>query len=90
MQGCDEYLRLEAAKIIEERNLSDLEGLVGSVQAVIINTEPKLQKSASKELMKYSGLEFQEAFMDSLQCTCVLRISGSPKFRSADFLVRSR
>ena len=90
LQNSDEILRRGAARVMEERKLSGLEGLVGGLQAVIINTEKHLQKAAAKELIRYSGLQFQEAFMDTTHKTCVLKVPGSDRFRSADFLIRSR
>ena len=89
-QNSDENLRIDAARVRDERESLGLVGLVGGLQAIIINTEPHLQKAAAKELIRYSGLQFQEAFMDTLHKTCVLKVSGSAKFRSADFLIRSR
>jgi hypothetical protein len=90
LQNSDEILRREAARIMEERKLFGLEGLVGGLQAVIINTEMHLQKAAAEELIRYSGLQFQEAFMDTNHKTCVLKVPGSANFRSADFLIRTR
>jgi hypothetical protein len=90
LQNSDEILRKGADRIMEERRLFGLEGLVGGLQAVIINTEPHLQKAAVEELIRYSGLQFQEAFMDTTHRTSVLKVPGSAKFRSADFLIRSR
>jgi hypothetical protein len=90
LQNSDEILRIEAARIMEERKLSGLEGLVGGLQAVIINTEMHLQKAAAEELIRYSGLQFQEAFMDTTHKTCVLKVPGPAGFRSADFLICSR
>ena len=86
----DENLRREAARIVADRDRLGLEGLVGGLQAVIINIEPGLQKPAVLELMRYSGLEFQEAFVDPMYRTCVLKVSGLKEFHSADFLIRSR
>ena len=90
LQSVDIELMREAAHVIEEHKRLGLDGLVGGLQAVIINTEPELHNSAVEELIRYSGLQFQEAFSDSLYKTCVLRVPGSPEFRSADFLIRSR
>ncbi|MDD2835944.1 MAG: hypothetical protein PHY05_07315, partial [Methanothrix sp.] len=90
MQNSDEFLRREVARVREERRLSGLEGLVGGLQAVIINTEKHLQKAAVEELIRYSGLQIQEAFADREHKTCVLKVPGSDKFRSADILIRSR
>lgn len=86
----DDALRKEAARIIRERQNSGLDGLVGGLQAVIINTEPDLQKAVVEELLRYSGLEFHGAYQDEHYRTCVLKVQASPQFRSADFLIRSR
>ena len=90
MQNSDENLRREAARVRKERDSLGLAGLVGGLQAVIINTEPHLHKAVAEELIRYSGLQFQEAFLDTTHKTCVLKVPGSAKFRSADFLIRSR
>ena len=90
LENRDENLRRDAAHVMEVRESSGLEGLVGGLQAVIINTESHLQKNATEELIRYSGLQFQEAFMDKLHKTCVLKVPASARFRSADFLIRSR
>ncbi len=86
----DQDLRREAASIIEEREISGLKGLVGGLVAVVINTEPELQSAAVNELVRYSGLQFYEAFQDEMQRTYVLKVPGEHRFRSADFLIRSR
>jgi hypothetical protein len=86
----DEALRREAASVMEWRKLSGLEGLVGGLQAVIVNTERHLQNAAAEELIRYSGLKFEEAFIDREYRTFVLKVPGSVEFRSADFLIRSR
>jgi len=89
-ESSDDALRREAARIIRERQSSGLEGLVGGLQAVIINTEPDLQKAVVDDLLRYSGLEFHGAYQDEHYRTCVLKVPALPNFRSADFLVRSR
>lgn len=89
LQNSDEALRREAARVREERRLSGLECLVGGLQAVIINTEKHLQKAAVEELIRYSGLQIQEAFVDR-ELKPAFSKSQAHKFRSADFLIRSR
>lgn len=90
LQERDEALRREAASVMKWRKLSGLDGLVGGLQAVIINTEEHLQNAAVEELIRYSGLQFEEGFEDREYRTFVLKVSGSGEFRSADFLIRSR
>jgi hypothetical protein len=84
-RNSDEYLKKEVPLVLKERKKSGLEGLVGGLECVIINTEPDRQKSAVGELLRYTGLKFAGAFQDSLFRTCVLKTHNS-----ADFLVRSK
>jgi hypothetical protein len=86
----DVNLQREAAHIVEKRVHLGLDGLVGGLQAVIINTEPQMQISASEELLRYTGLRHHSAFQDRDFRTCVLKVPKSPEFRSADFLIRCR
>ena len=84
-RNSDEYLKEQIPLVLEERKKAGLEGLVGGLECVIMNTEPERQKAAVEELLRYTGLEFAGAFQDSLYRTCVLKAEGS-----ADFLIRSR
>lgn len=90
LRNSDEHLLEKAPGIIAERKRLGLEGLVGGLQAVIINTEPERQRATAEELLRYTGLEFDGAFEDDKYRTCVLKTPGSHEFRSADFLIRSR
>ena len=62
MQNSDENLRREVPRVRNERDSLGLVGLVGGLQALIINTELHLHKAAAEELIRYRGLQFQEAF----------------------------
>ncbi len=84
-KNSDAYLKKKIPRVLEQRKKTGLEGLVGGLEAVIINTEPNRQKSTVNELLRFTGLEFYHAFQDSDFKTCVLKSRGS-----ADFLVRSR
>jgi hypothetical protein len=81
----DEYLKREVPRVLEERRNLGLDGLVGGLDSVIINTEPEQQQAAVEEFLRYTGLEFANAFQDLHHKTCVLQKQGS-----ANFLVRSR
>lgn len=83
-QNSDEYLKREVPRIQKERKELGLEGLVGGLECVIINTEPVNQIAAIAELLQYTGLHFDRAFADSHFVTGVLKNEGP------DFLVRSR
>jgi 4-hydroxyphenylpyruvate dioxygenase-like putative hemolysin len=81
----DEFLKKNVALVMEERKKARLEGLVGGLECVIINTEADRHRAAAEELLRYTGLDFAGAFEDAAYATCVLKTPGS-----ADFLVRSR
>jgi 4-hydroxyphenylpyruvate dioxygenase-like putative hemolysin len=84
-RNSDEYLRKEVEVVLEERRKLGLEGLVGGLNNIVINTEPDRQKAAVEELLRFTGLNVVEAFEDSDFRTVVLKTEGS-----ADFLIRSR
>jgi len=84
-RNSDEYLRTKIVSVLEDRKKFGLEGLVGGLNCIVINTEPGKQKAAVEEFLKYTGLEIAEAFEDSDFRTIVLKAE-----RSADFLIRSR
>lgn len=90
LRNSDEFLLEKAPEIVAERKLLGLEGLVGGLQAVIINTEPERHRATAEELLKYTGLEYNGAFEDDEFRTCVLKTPSPGEFRSADFLIRSR
>ena len=90
LRNSDEFLLEKAPGIVAERKLLGLEGLVGGLQAVIINTEPERQRATAEELLRYTGLEYNGAFEDDEFRTCVLKTPSLSGFRSADFLIRSR
>lgn len=81
----DRHLKEQVPIIIEERRKAGLEGLVGGLQAVVINTEPKFLKAAAGEFLRYTGLDFAEAFQTpQKEKTIVLKRDGS-----ADFILKS-
>lgn len=81
----DEYLRNRIARVLEDRRRLGLDGLVGGLNCIVINTEPDRQKAAVEELLACTGLEVAEAFEDSEARTVVMKTQGS-----ADVLIRSR
>ena len=85
VKNSDEYLRKEVASVLEERKKLGLDGLVGGLSSVMINTEPDRQKATVEELLRFTGLDVTEVFEDADFRTVVLRTEGS-----ADFLIRSR
>jgi 4-hydroxyphenylpyruvate dioxygenase-like putative hemolysin len=69
----------------DTRKSLGLEGLVGGLDSVIINTEPDRQKSAVEELLRYTGFEFEAAYETDKKRVCVLK-----RRDSANILVTSR
>jgi hypothetical protein len=84
-KNSDTYLKKEVKRIIKERKDIGLDGLVGGLDSVIINTEPHLQISAATDLIRSTGLSYSEAFEDEQYKTIVLTHPDS-----ASFLIRSR
>ncbi len=84
-QNSDDYLNREVPRVMEERKRSGLEGLVGGLECVVINTEPARQRDTVDEFLRTTGLDVDEAFEDSRYRTVVLKTE-----ESADFLVRAR
>jgi len=81
----DNRLLEQVEAIVEQRRAAGLEGLVGDLDCVIVNTEPDHHQGATEELLRYTGYECADVFLDALSATAVLRVEDS-----ADMLVRSR
>ena len=81
----DDILRREVANVLAERRALGLNGLVGGLEAVIINTEHDRQRQAVQELLDTTGYAFAAAFEEHTNITCTLQQEGSP-----DILVTSR
>jgi len=84
-KGSDEFLKEKTALIMDTRRSVGLEGLVGGLDCIIINTEPNRQKLAVKELLSYSGFAFETALETDKKRICVLK-----RKNSANILVTSR
>jgi 4-hydroxyphenylpyruvate dioxygenase-like putative hemolysin len=72
-------------RVLEQRTRLGLDGLVGGLECVIINTEPERQQAAVHEILRFTGLECTAVFEDEEYRTYILKTPGS-----ADFLIRSR
>ena len=68
-----------------ERAEAGLDGLVGDLQCLIVNTEPGRFEQAVAEWLRFSGMDLAEAFEGGGLKTAVLKTDGS-----ADLLVRCR
>ena len=75
----------QVACVVEERRDMGLEGLVGGLNCVIINTEPDRQEKAVQEFLDRTGYNLSEGFEDESTTTYVLRLKNS-----VDFLIQSR
>lgn len=84
-ENTKEALEQRAREAVEERKCAGLEGLVGGLQCVIINTETDRQADAVKELLRYTNYTCADAFEDERMRTCVLKTPGS-----ADVLITAR
>ncbi|MBN2586407.1 MAG: hypothetical protein JXR55_03860 [Candidatus Fermentibacteraceae bacterium] len=81
----DRYLEEQAPRVIEERRRSGLEGLVGGLEFIVINTEPHMLDAAAVELAMRTGHRPAGGFQDDSQRALVLRREGS-----ASIVIRHR
>ncbi len=81
----DEYLKREAVRVIAERRTSGMEGLVGGLAAIIINTERDKHKAAVQEILNYTGYYYIRTLEDDKQIMSIIELAGS-----ADILLCSR
>lgn len=73
----DSNLKQAAIKIKDERQKLGLQGLVGSLQAIIINTEIDNLQHAANEMIQYTNFSFNQAFETAHTLTIVLKCPGS-------------
>jgi len=81
----DTHLLEEARRVETIRTDLGLQGLVGGLECIIINTEPDRQQPAIEEFLNQTGFKFRQAFEDEQVRTAVLSTEGS-----ADILLQSR
>jgi len=74
-----------APAVLDARRNAGLEGLVGGLDAVIINVEKDRLLPATRELLRYTGHTCDEAFSDPAASTFILSCAGSPSL-----ILRSR
>ncbi len=81
----EEELLEKAPIVLDRRRDAGLEGLVGGLDAVIINVEQEGLVPATGELLRYTGHTCDEAFFDPSASTFLLSCAGS-----ASLILRSR
>ena len=81
----EEELKTRVPQTLLERQEAGLDGLVGNLDCVIINTEVDRLVPAVYELLRYTGLSCMEAFFDDRAQSYVLSVAKSPSV-----IVRSR
>jgi hypothetical protein len=74
-----------APEVLDAQRSAGLEGLVGGLDAVIINIERDRLLPATRELLRYTGHTCDEAFYDPAASTFILSCAGS-----ASLILRSR
>ncbi len=84
-QNDDAILLEKVEKVLDARARAGLDGLVGGLAAVVINTAPADLLPAAEELLASTGLGFTAAF-DTPEASWVLLQDGL----GADFLLKSR
>jgi hypothetical protein len=84
-QNSDEILKMAVPMVMENRKEWGLDGLIGDLQAIIINTELQNFEPALQELLDFTGLDLHSSFENEAYKTAVLKVR-----ESADFLIRHR
>jgi len=84
-QNNDDFLKLEAARVIRERKSLGLHGLVGGLEVIIINTQAEKQKAAVQEFLATTGYNYVNTYSDEAYITSILKLENS-----ADIIVRVR
>ncbi|MCQ8893642.1 MAG: hypothetical protein NQU46_03275 [Methanolinea sp.] len=64
--------------VMRARKAAGLDGLVGDLQAIVINTEREKLEAAVAELLAFTGLAIDEHFSTTRTQAYTLRIPGSP------------
>ena len=83
----DELLEIEAKKTEEMRVKLGLNGIVGDLQYVLINTELDRQEDALNDFLRYTGHDLYAAMENQHEKIFVLK---NTSISSADFLIKSR
>lgn len=81
----DTFLLESVKKINDDRKEFGLNGLVGGLNAIIINVEKENHTSAVQELLDFTGYDIKESFENDDNLSTVLKLDGS-----ADILVQYR
>ncbi len=81
----EERLAVEVPRALERRAKAGLEGLVGSLTAIVVNVESDRQRDALAEILRRTGMALVGVYRGPLYVTCLLRTPDS-----ADILLRSR
>jgi len=81
----DTVLRGRVAQVLAMRRELGLSGLVGGLEAVVMDVEPDRLKSAAADFLNTTGYYFGTSFVDEAGPGCVLELPGS-----ADFVLRAR
>lgn len=81
----DERLKVEVERVMRQRKEHGLDGMVGGLEAIVVNVQPERQQDAAQALLNTTGHSFSSAFEQDALRTCVLKREGS-----ADLLITAR
>ncbi|MGA1848175.1 MAG: hypothetical protein ACMUHB_02440 [Thermoplasmatota archaeon] len=84
-RNSDEVLKRGLSLVLENRKEWGLNGLVGDLQAVVINTQEENQALAAQELIDFTGYELDSSYEGADHKDIVLKVDDS-----ADIIVRHR
>ncbi|SKA77918.1 hypothetical protein SAMN02745704_01063 [Paucidesulfovibrio gracilis DSM 16080] len=84
-ENSDTALREQVDQTLQTRKAAGLEGMVGGLEAVVVNVEPESLRDAAQEFLSVTGYMFEQAWRSESGRGCQLRQEGS-----ADFLFTCR
>ena len=85
MVNDDGALLKQVDRVLGERAEAGLDGLVGDLQCIVVNTEPGLLQDAAREFLQFTGHDLVSAAESTDLQHCLLRRPGS-----ADVLLTAR
>ena len=85
MVNDDDALLKQVDRVLSEREAAGLDGLVGDLQCIVVNTEPALLQDAAGEFLQFTGYDLVSAAESVDRQHCLLQCPGS-----ADVLLTAR
>ena len=84
-ENSENYLNWRVPEALENRKKRKLNGLVGDLEAILINIEPENKEATINEIQKFTGYNMEEEFTEKEIDTLIFKEKNS-----ADIIITSR